>query len=183
VVSSLLLIAMLFQGSPQAAPKPVLDNDRIVVYDVSAPIAAQPMDAVVVSLKGTAVFVPKGVKPKIDGRSMVIDLKDVKVAPIANRSGYPLGYPRPGAKKLFENDRVIVWDNVWAPGVPTPMHFHDKDTVVVFLTDGQVKSTTLDGKAVVGSNSFGLVRFSPRDRTHTEELVSGKARAIITELK
>ena len=145
--------------------------------------AAQPMDAVVVSLSGSAVFVHKGVKPKINGRSIVIDLKDFKVAPIANTSGYPLGFPRPGSKKLFENARVVVWDYTWQPGVATPMHFHDKDTVVVFLSDGHVASITPDGKSVVGSNSFGLVRFSPRNRTHMEKLVSGKARAIITELK
>ena len=97
---------------------------------------------------------------------MVIDLKDVKVAPIANTSGYPLGFPRPGSKKLFENARVVVWDYTWKPGVATPMHFHDKDTVLVSLADGQVAFTTPDGKTVVGSNSFGLVKFSPRNRTH-----------------
>ena len=44
---------------------------------------------------------------------------------------------------------MIVWDSTWTPGVATPMHFHDKDVVVVFLEDGDLKSTTLDGKEVV----------------------------------
>jgi hypothetical protein len=37
------------------------------------------------------------------------------VPPIENKSGYPLGFPRPGSKKLLENARVIVWDYTWQP--------------------------------------------------------------------
>jgi hypothetical protein len=161
----------------------VVDNDRVTILDVAGPIAAQPFDAVVVSLSGSAVFLPKGTTPKISGRSMVIDLKDHPEPPIANKTGFPLGFPRPGSKKIFENARVIVWDNTWAPGVATPMHFHDKDAVVVFLDAGDLKSTTPDGKATVVSHTPGQVGFSKRDRTHTETLTHGKAHAIITELK
>jgi len=67
--------------------------------------------------------------------------------------------------------------------VATPMHFHDKDVVVVFLEDGDLKSTTLDGKEVVNKYTTGTVRFNQRDRTHTETLMNGRQRAIITELK
>ena len=153
------------------------------VLDVSDSTPAQPTDAVVVSLSGNAAFVPKGTTPKITGRSFVIDLKDHPVPPIENKSGYPLAFPRPGTKKLFENDRVIVWDSTWTPGVATPMHFHDKDVVVVFLEDGDLKSTTPDGKEIVNKYTTGTVRFNQRDRTHTETLMNGKQRAIITELK
>lgn len=103
--------------------------------------------------------------------------------PIANTSGYPLGFPRPGSKKLLENDRVIVWDYTWKPGVPTPMHFHDKDVVVVFLEDGDLKSTAPDGQETVNQYTSGTVKFNQRSRTHSETLVKGKQRAIITELK
>jgi hypothetical protein len=183
MVRILLLCVMLFQAGAQTAPKPAIDNDRVAVWDVSDSAAAQPMDAVVVSLSGHAAFVPKGATPKIAGRSFVIDLKDHPVAPIPNTSGYPLGFPRPGSKKLFENERVIVWDYTWKPDVPTPMHFHDKDVVVVFLNDGDLKSTTPDGQATVNAYTAGTVRFNQRARTHTETLVRGTQRAIITELK
>ena len=63
------------------------------------------------------------------------------------------------------------------------MHFHDKDVVVVFLQDGDLKSTSPDGKSVVSEYKAATVRFSPRDRTHAETLVRGQQRAIITELK
>jgi hypothetical protein len=183
MIPTLLLCALLLLGDPQTALKPVIDNDRVAVWDVTDSANAQPFDAVVVSLSGSAVFVAKGTTPKIDGRSVVIDLKDHPVAPIANTSGYPLAFPRPGSKKLLENARVIVWDYTWTPGVPTPMHFHDKDVVVVFLEDGDLKSTTPDGKATVNSYSFDTIRFNSRDRVHTETLVRGSQHAIITELK
>ncbi len=184
MVQLLLLCMMLFQSASPTTAKPIIDNDRVSVTDVSEySTTAQPTDAVVVSLSGNAVYVPKGATSKISGRLFVIDLKDHPVAPIENKSGYPLAFPRPGTKKLFENDRVIVWDSTWTPGVATPMHFHDKDVVVIFLEDGDLKSTTPDGKEVVNKYTTGTVRFNQRDRTHTETLMNGKQRAIITELK
>jgi hypothetical protein len=183
MVQILLFCMMLFQAGTQTATKPVIDNDRVTVQDVSGSIAAQPNDAVVVALSGTAAFMPKGSTAKISGRLFVITLKDHPVPPIEHKSGYPVAFPRPGTKKVFENDRVIVWDSTWTLGVATPMHFHDKDVVVVFLEDGDLKSTTPDGKEVVNKYTTGTVRFNQRDRTHTETLMNGKQRAIITELK
>jgi len=185
MIPILLFCAMLFQAATQpAAPKPAIDNDRVTVLDVSEySVAAQPLDAVVVSASGNATFVPKGAKAKISGHLLVIDLKDHPVPPIENKTGYPLGFPRPGSKKLLENDRVIVWDYTWQPGVATPMHFHDKDVVAWFLEDGDLSSTTPDGKSTVNQYTAGTVKFNARDRTHTETLVKGKQHAIITELK
>jgi len=54
---------------------------------------------------------------------------------------------------------------------------------VVFEATGAVKSLTPDGKSVINQSRFGDVRFSTRNRTHSEILVSGKAHAVITELK
>jgi hypothetical protein len=183
MVPILLLCTVLFQVAPPTASKPLIDNDRVTVWDATAPTTAQPLDAVVVSLSGSAAFVPKGKNSSAAVRSIVIDLKDHPVAPIANTTGYPLAFPRPGSKKILENDRVIVWDYTWTPGVATPMHFHDKDVVVLFLEDGDLSSTTPDGKVTTNSYTPGTVRFNARDRTHTETLVRGKQRAIITELK
>lgn len=175
---------MLFQASTQATLKPAIDNDRVTVSNVSEySVAAQPLDAVVVSASGNATFLPKGAKAKIFGHLLVIDLKDHPVPPIENKTGFPLGFPRPGSKKLLENARVIVWDYTWQPNVPTPMHFHDKDVIAWFLEDGDLSSTTPDGKSTVNQYTAGTVKFNARDRTHTETLVKGKQRAIITELK
>lgn len=182
MIGILLFCAMLFQAAAPTA-KPAIDNDRVSVWDVSDSAGVRPGDAVVVSASGVAVFVPKGATHKISGHSIVIDLKDHSVAPIENKTSYPLGFPRPGSKKLFENARVIVWDYRWQPGVATPMHFHDKDIVAWFLEDGDLSSTTPDGKSTVNQYTAGTIKFNARDRTHTETLVKGTQRALITELK
>jgi hypothetical protein len=183
MVRILLFCAMLLQVGSQTGLKPIIENDRVVVWDITDSAPARPFDAVVVSLSGSALFLPKDTPPKIAGRSIVIDLKNHPVEPIENTSGYPLAFPRPGAKKVLENERVIVWDYTWTSDVATPMHFHDKDVVAVFLEDGDLKSTTPDGQAVVNSHASGTVMFNPRNRSHTETLVRGEQRAIITELK
>lgn len=144
---------------------------------------ARPGDAVIITSSGIAKFVPKGTAANISPKYLVIDLKDHSVPPIENKSSYPLGFPRPGAKKLLENARVIVWDYTWQPDVATPMHFHDKDVVVWFLEDGDLRSTTPDGQSTVNQYTAGTVRFNTRNRTHAETLIKGKLRAIITELK
>jgi hypothetical protein len=173
----------LTEAGSQTALQPIIENDRVVIWDVTDSAPARALDAVVVSLSGSAAFLPKGTPPKVLGRSIVIDLRDHPVAPIENTSGYPLAFPRPGVKKILENDRVIVWDCIWTPGVAIPMHFHDKDVVALFLEDGDLKSTTLDGQSVVNPHTPGEVRFTPRNRTHVEMLVRGKQHAILTELK
>ncbi|HEV2989426.1 MAG TPA: hypothetical protein VG759_13365 [Candidatus Angelobacter sp.] len=182
MILAMLLTAILFQTSAQTPSKPMVDNDRVTVSDVTT-ASKQPLDAVVVSFSGKAAFLPKGTTPKLNGRSIVIGLKDHPVTPIPNNSGYPLAFPRPGSKKLLENDRVTVWEYTWKPDVPTPMHFHDKDVVVLFLEDGDLKSTTPDGQSVVIPHTAGSVNFNPGNRTHFETLVRGKQHAIITELK
>jgi hypothetical protein len=183
MVHILLLCMMLFQSAPPTASKPLIDNERVTVWDVTEATPAQPVDGVVVSLSGSASFLPKGTAPKISGRSIVIGLKDHPAPVYKNTTSYPLAFPRPGSKKLLENDRVIVWDYTWTPNVATPMHFHDKDVVVVFLNDGDLKSTTLDGQSTVNPYQPGTTRFNAGGRTHTETLVRGTQRAIITELK
>jgi quercetin dioxygenase-like cupin family protein len=168
------------------AAEPVVDNEHVTVWDTTTALPPSSHDFVAVSLSqpGTASFGHRGEVPgKAGARTIVIELKDLPVPPLANESGYPLAFPRKRVRKLLENAQVVVWDYTWHPGEPTPMHFHDKDALVVFEATGTLNSTTLDGKSTVSDIKFGDVRFSPRNRTHTELLVGGEARAVITELK
>ena len=187
ITSTLLLLFVLF--SPLQETKPLIDNNRVTIQETKAsgqpaPIAGHQNDVVVIDLDSkTAFFVPKGGTHSSPRPAIVVDLKDVSVRPAENKTKYPLAFPRPGVKKLLENSRVLVWDYTWTPGKPTPMHFHDKDVVVVYLADGELKSTTADGKSEVNAISFGLTRFNAPNRSHTEEVVKGAARAIIVELK
>jgi hypothetical protein len=83
----------------------------------------------------------------------------------------------------LENARVTVWDFSWTLGKPTAMHFHDKDVVVVYLGNGELTSTTPDGKKTVNSYVFGQSKFNARDRSHSELLTKGSQRVIAIELK
>ncbi len=135
------------------------------------------------------VFVQKGEAATLASAStdpvriIAVELKGPAVPPLPNNSGFPLAFPRAGTTKVFENDRVVGWNSTWTLNVPTNVHYHDKDVVVVFTEAGSIKSTPLNGEPTVGDVAFGTVRFSKSDRTHSEELIKGKASAIVLELK
>jgi hypothetical protein len=179
--------------------RPIIDNQRASVWDlawtrgVPAAMERSSSNSVWISvapMPGTVVYWPKGAErratqsPNAPARTVVIDLKDQPApAKLENKSGFPNAFPRPGSKKVFENDRIVVWDYTWTPGLATPMHFHDKDVVVVYLKDGALKSTTPDGKSTINALIVGKTTFNARDRVHTETLIEGESRAIITEFK
>src|SRR6476646_4734820 len=102
MIHALLFCAMLFQAGTQAALKPAIENDRVVVWDVTDSAPAQTSDAVVVSLSGNATWVAKGMAQKVKGRSMIIDLKEHPSPSYKNTTTYPLAFPRPGSKKILE---------------------------------------------------------------------------------
>ncbi len=178
--------------------RPIIDNDRATVWDftwtkgVPSGMERRTSASVwiwVAPTAGNVAFWAKGAERRAEQsagaptRAIVIDLKDRPVSAMVNQSGVPNAFPRAGAKKAFENDRILIWDYTWTLGQATPMHFHDKDVVVVYLKDGAVKSTTPDGKSSVTPLAVGKTVFNARNRVHTETLVEGQSRAIITEFK
>ncbi len=193
--AALLLSLLVAQAAPRdnSAPRPwgPIDNQRVHVWLDDGSAATYQGKTVgrvrIAEADGRASYsTDASISDRAAGsgaRTVEIDLKDAMVAPLANVSGYPLAFPRPGVKKILENDRVIVWDYTWTAGVPTPMHFHDKDVIVVYLADGALRSTDPAGATVVNPHYDGFTKFNPRNRVHTEQLVQGKARAVIVELK
>jgi hypothetical protein len=188
VMGSMIAVTGLAADRTAAGPeaRPIIDNERVAVFDTTDSLPAAPHDFVAISLAngGNALFGRAGdTAGNSLSRTVVIELKDHPLAPIENRSGFPNAYPRPRIEKMLENDRVIVWRYRWNLGEPTPMHFHDKDVVVVYLEDSALKSTEPDGKSVLNEYKSGDIRFNRRDRVHTELLVRDSASAVITELK
>ena len=186
------------------AASPIIDNERARIWDIQGPAAVQipqfdfitvyvtggPVkagDRGIVRKSGDAIFQHKGspadVPDENKTRYILIELKGHKLPPIANPSGLPLAFPRPGAKKVLDTPDFTIWDYRWLEGKPTPMHFHDKDAIVTYLDTGSIKSTTQDGKSTVTDYTPGVVKYNLRERIHTEELSSGHVRAIIVELK
>lgn len=182
-----MMLWLLAPAVQDGGVKELIANKRVTVREItngSAQIGSPAHDVILIDLDSkSAFFLPKGAQRTGVRRGIAVELNDVAVRPVPNTTQYPLAFPRPGIKKIIDNNRVFVWDYTWTAGKPTPMHFHDKDVVVVYLADGQLKSTTPDGNAVVNTVSFGMTRFNAPNRTHTEELVKGSARAIIVELK
>jgi hypothetical protein len=197
MVGKWIALAVLAAAAYGQGAKPAIDNDRVTVWDVTwtkgttNPVRGHDRDAVFMLLTGhgagTAIFSARGDERNKTGRVgdrwLVIELKDHPVAPLENKTGYPLAFPRPHVKKLLENDRVIVWAYRWNPGEPTPMHFHDKDVVVVYLEDTALTSTTPDGAKKLNEYKAYDIRFNLRDRTHTELLERGTGSAMMMELK
>ncbi len=180
--------------------KPVIDNERVTVWDVqwtkgqTNPARGHNTDAVVMWIAGpklrTASFSRKGDPRNERGsadnnppRSLIIELKDHSMPRYENKTGYPLAFPRPHVKKLLENDRVVVWSYRWNPGEPTPLHFHDKDVVVVYLEDTALVSTTPDGAKKLNEYKAFDIRFNKGNRAHTESLDHGTGSAMMMELK
>jgi hypothetical protein len=188
ILKSTLFIVVCYAAAFGQDLKPVIDNERVTVWDVTwtkgqtNPARGHDHDVVTMWIAGgkagTASYSSKSEGPAAKGRSdagarsLVIELKDHPVPPLENKTGYPLAFPRPHVKKVLENDRVIVWSYRWNPGEPTPMHFHDKDVVVVYLEPTALTSTTLDSAATPAAGT-----------THTELLERGTGSAMMMELK
>ena len=88
-------------------------------------------------------------------------------------------YPRPGAVKILENDRVIIWRVTFKKGVPTPLHVHKLDKVTVFLQDVTIADTSADGKRDVWSAKAEDVYFSKAGTVHIEEGLNTTPRDVI----
>jgi hypothetical protein len=202
MVSKVIAVALVGAVAYGQDLKAVIDNERVTVWDVTwtkgqtNPARGHDLDAVVMwyagDKAGKAFFSPKTDKREEVGgaegpgnapRSLVVELKDYPVAPLENKTRYPLAFPRPHVKKVLENDRVIVWSYRWNPGEPTPMHYHDKDVVLVYLEDTALTSTTPDGAKTLNEYKAFQIRFNRRDRTHSELLARGTGSAIMMELK
>lgn len=212
----LLLFAVAWvSGNPANTPSPVIDNERVTVWDLnlkhgdSRVLSRQELDVVNVYLSGGEVSISSHGKAlqniqrttfdvefeaagsekneRVAGEGPLhviqIGLKNSPSPQYTQTGSYPLAFPRPGSKKIFENARVIVWAYTWTLGAHTPTHFHNKDVVVAYLGDGMLDSVPVDGKSEITHHTTGEIRFNKANRTHYEVLKSGHLSAAIVELK
>ena len=203
------MLAGLATPALAQAPAPVIDNERVTVRDIAleqgkpGPKIEHAGDYVVIYVNGGAIRAADGKTATrapgsaISGhggatsdtatggaaREVVVELKDAPSKTVPNTTGLPPAFPRAGSKKVFENDKVRVWNYAWHPGKPTPMHFHNTEVVVTYLGNGAVASTTPDGKKTVNRRKAGDIVFNVANRSHSEELVEGEQSGIMMELK
>ena len=138
---------------------------------------------------GNVMYGGKGLVHQEEGvsevprRVILLELKEEAPLPLSAPLGSVPAWPREGATKLLDNDRVVVWDYAFAPDRPVPEHFHDKDAIVVELAPGATRSVPREGSSRVTEWQVNRARFAPRGRLHREEHVRGSPRAIVIELK
>lgn len=188
---------------------PAIDNERVTVWDqVLQPgkpglAIDHPGDYIVIYVNGgqvraedgkMATHAPGSAVSRHGGMSndvalkspiheVIVDLKDTPSKTVPNTTGLPPAFPREGSKLVLETGKVRVWNYQWLPGKPTPMHFHNTEVVVTYLHDGDIASTTPDGKKTVNQRKAGDIVFNAANRSHSEELVKGEQAGIMLELK
>ena len=97
---------------------------------------------------------------------------------------YPPAYPRAGAARLFENERVVVWNIAWLKGQPSPLHRHIYDLVGVYYAPGDRMIIAVDGSKRPVSTKAGDIAFQLKGITHIEEGTSeSPLRAVFVEMK
>ena len=89
---------------------------------------------------------------------------------------------RSGPKPALDDDRVTVWDVKWQSG-PAALKYHaSRDTVVVWLDSGKVRS--VGGKAsAIADVKAGTMRYLAHDSAETLEVVEGAPRTMFFQLK
>ena len=96
----------------------------------------------------------------------------------------PPPFPRTNATKLFENDRINVWDIVWPKGQPTVLHRHIYDQVGTYYQRGGRLISTPDGGKRAAMTEVGSLSTTRKGTTHIEEgTTDPPLRAVFIELK
>jgi quercetin dioxygenase-like cupin family protein len=85
-------------------------------------------------------------------------------------------------KVEFENDKVRVLRITYGPGEKSVIHGHP-DNVAVFLTDGQSKFTTPDGKTQEVSLRAGTTMWSAGGKHLPENTGDKPFELVVVELK
>jgi len=96
----------------------------------------------------------------------------------------PPPFPRTNATRLFENDRINVWDIVWPSGQPTALHRHIYDQVGTYYQPGGRVITTAGGEKRSNVTAVGSLSTTRKGTTHVEEgNTDPPLRAVFIELK
>lgn len=83
----------------------------------------------------------------------------------------------------FENSQVRVLRVRMAPKHAVPLHEHQLDRVVVYLTDQNTRITAADGKAETAQHKAGEASWGGPARHKEENLSDSPFEAIVVELK
>jgi hypothetical protein len=115
-------------------------------------------------------------------RSVALALVSVLMQTVP--ANLPPAYPRPGAVKILDNDRVQVWNIAWLKGQPSPLHRHLYDLVGVYYEPGDRMIISPEGAKRPVSTKAWDIAFQRAGVTHIEEGVGdAPLRAVFVEMK
>jgi quercetin dioxygenase-like cupin family protein len=137
---------------------------------------------------GDALFQPRGVihieeLVANEAQSIAIELKDGPARVSAPNTSAPEGFPRDGARLVLDNARVALWDYTWLTDRPVGLHIHNRDTVLVPVTAGEIRVQFRNGETRISRLVPGEVMFFSGAEAHSEQAIAGSPRAIVVELK
>jgi quercetin dioxygenase-like cupin family protein len=201
-------------GFPRDGSKKVLENSRVIIWDATWPkgkavvLHQHPVDYLSVTLVegvvkvtgrdgtsslatapfGAVRFNRAGTTHSEEGvsdqqrRAIMVELKTVPSPAEAAVTGS--GFPRDGATKALENERVAVWDATWVQGQRIPKRRQGRDAVVIFLKGGVIRQSP-EGAAVRDTRrNVGDVLYIPAGTdVPSEEATQDPPRAVFIELK
>src|SRR5262249_825927 len=85
-------------------------------------------------------------------------------------------------KATYDDDRVSVWDIVWKSGSDALRYHASRDTVIVFLDSGKLRSAGNGTPAVIDVKP-GTIRYVAHDSADTLEIIEGAPRTMFFQLK
>jgi hypothetical protein len=95
----------------------------------------------------------------------------------------PPPFPRAGASRLLENDRVVVWDIAWLKQ-GYPLHRHPYDMTGVYYQSGDRIIISPEGERRATHTEAWNITFQRTGLTHSEEGSSDEPlRAVFIEMK
>jgi hypothetical protein len=113
--------------------------------------------------------------------TVLLSLVIQTAAPPAN---LPPAYPRVGATKILDNDRVQVWNIAWLKGKPSPLHRHIYDLVGVYYEPGDRMIISPEGARRPVTTKAWDIAFQRTGVTHIEEGTSdAPLRSVFVEMK
>jgi hypothetical protein len=192
--ATVALLAWSADTHGHAQQAAAFENERVAIWRVEPGVPRRPaahasLPGVLVSLADGAVRVADRMDALVAGQvtnpggAILIAVKTRRAAPLEPPPGIPAAFPRDGARRIAETSRVSVWEVSWSRGMTTPLHFHDKDVVAVYLGAGTVRTIPRDGPPTATPRKAGEAIFLQGGRVHVEECIDGPRRDIIVELK
>ena len=98
-------------------------------------------------------------------------------------STVPPAFPREGAVKPLDDERVTVWDYTWHAGASSSPTRYPHNTLTVWLGAGSVRVAASDGKTASFTVEPGDTRYSEAGTVERIDIVSGAPRAMVFEFK